>query len=352
SLQRHTTCAVIAPTTTESKVALNTRVSLLAVLGSLGSLALASACSSGEAAGPRLASCGSHGTQLTLAVGAYSSINPASDSGCVTFAANSGADSAEYLVLPWSAGGTFGSAPFALQAATPVASISLSRAFTPAAASNRGATPLAFDHFLRQLARSRRYPQADRLAPVASAVPQLSAAAGPPTLGSLRTFKVCANTSCSPPLTNVGAVARAVGAHIAIYIDTLAPSPGLSASDLDLLKNVFDSRLYPLDTTTFGHVSDIDSNTVVIVLMSNQVNKLVTAAQCTSSGYIAGFFFPGDLAPGFSTQYNNGEIFYSVVADPSGTLSCAHTVSQVNLVTPVTFTHEFQHMINFVEHVL
>ena len=332
-------------------MALNTRVSLLAVLGSLGSLALASACSSGEAAGPRLASCGAHGTQLTLAVGAYSSIDPASDSGCVTFAANSGADSAEYLVLPWSAGGTFGSAPFTLQAATPAASISMSR-LASASAGTRGATPLAFDHFLRELARTRRYPLADRSAPVASALPRPSAAAGPPTVGSLRTFKVCANMSCSPPLTNVGAVARAVGAHIAIYIDTLAPSPGIGASELDSLQKVFDTRLYALDTVTFGHVSDIDTNTVVIVLMTNQVNKLVTTAQCNSSGYIAGFFFPGDLAPGFSTTYNNGEIFYSIVADSTGTLSCAHKNSEINLVTPITFTHEFQHMINFVEHVL
>jgi len=331
-------------------VALNNRVSLLACLASLGGLALTVACSS-DSVGPGLPSCGAHGTQLTLAVGAYTSIDPASDSGCVTFAANTAADTAEYLVLPWSTGGTPGaSAPFMLQAAAPVASIALSRMFAPAAANYRGLTAVAFDHFLRELASTRRYLQANRSAPVAAAVLRPSPA-GPPTVGSARTFKVCANMTCST-LNNVGAVARAVGAHIAIYIDTLAPGPGLSAGDLDSLKNVFDSRLYPLDTTTFGHVSDIDSNSVVIVLMSNQVNKLVTKAQCTSSGYIAGFFFPGDLAPGFSTSYNNGEIFYSIVADSAGTLSCAHKNSQVNDVTPVTFTHEFQHMINFVEHVI
>jgi len=285
-------------------------------------------------------------------VGAYSSIDPASDSGCITFAANTGADSAEYLVLPWSTGGTpKTSVPFMLQSATPLPSIAMSQAFTPPVASNRGAKAIAFDHFLRELGSSRRYPLAGRSAPVAAAALPRSPS-GPPTVGNARTFKVCANVSCRPPLTNVGAVARAVGAHIAIYIDTLAPAPGLSTTDLDSLKNVFDSRLYPLDTTTFGHVSDIDSNSVVIVLMSNQVNKLVTAAQCTSSGYIAGFFFPGDLAPGFSTTFNDGEIFYSIVADSAGTLSCAHKNSQVNDVTPVTFTHEFQHMINFVEHVI
>lgn len=310
------------------------------------------ACAESSAGPSPLPSCGAHGTHLSLAVGAYTSLNPTNDSGCVTFAANTSPDTAEYLVLPWSGGGTPGSsAPFTLQSAAPAASISLSR-LAPALAGTRGATPLAFDHFLRELARSRRYPQADRSAPVGNAaVPRPSPAAGPGTVGSARSFKVCANSSCSTTV-NVGAVARAVGVHIAIYIDTLAPSPGLSASDLDSLKNVFDTRLYPLDTVTFGHVSDIDSNTVVIVLMSNQVNKLVTTAQCNSSGYIAGFFFPGDLAPGFSTNYNNGEVFYSIVADSTGTLSCAHKNSDVNRVTPVTFTHEFQHMINFVEHVL
>jgi hypothetical protein len=316
----------------------------------LGGLAL-NACSSSDAAGPPLPSCGAHGTQITLAVGAYTSIDPATDSGCVTFAANTLPDTAEYLVLPWSGGGTPGSsAPFVLQSATPVASISVSR-LASAPTDTRGATPLAFDHFLRELGRSRRYPPVDRSAPAASTgVPQPSPAAGPPVVGSKRTFKVCANSTCLTTV-NVGAVARAVGLHIGIYIDTLAPSPGLSAADLDSLKTVFDTRLYPLDTVTFGHVSDIDSNTVVIVLMTNQVNKLTPKSQC-SSGYIAGFFFPGDIDPAFSATYNHGEVFYSIVADSTGTLSCAHKPSDVRYVTPVTFTHEFQHMINFVEHVL
>ncbi len=335
-------------------MALNNRVSLPAVVGALGGLALAVACSS-DSAGPRLPSCGAHGTPLALAVGAYTSIDPASDGGCVTFAANTAADTAEYLVLPWSTGGTPGaSAPFMLQSTEPVPSIAMSSAFTPSGPRSRGATAAAFDHFLRDLATNRRYPPADRSAPaVGAGVPQPSPAAGPPVVGSKRAFKVCADSNCLTTV-NVRAVARAVGVHIAIYIDSLAPSPGLSATDLDSLKNVFDSRLYPLDTTTFGHVSDIDSNSVVIVLMTNQVNKLVTAAQCNTpgAGYIAGFFFPGDLAPGFSTTYNNGEIFYSIVADSAGTLSCAHKNSEVNFITPVTFTHEFQHMINFVEHVL
>jgi hypothetical protein len=175
-------------------------------------------------------------------------------------------------------------------------------------------------------------------------------AAAPPTVGDHRTFKVCSNLTCSG-FDSVGAVAKTVGAHIAIYVDTLAPSPGMSQVALDSLAAVFDARLYPVDTATFGGVSDIDNNSVVIVLMTGTVNKLVTANECNTEGYVAGFFFSGDIDPDFSAQFNNGEIFYSIVADSSATLSCAHPAGQLERTMPVTFVHEFQHMINFVQKV-
>src|SRR2546427_1440736 len=49
---------------------------------------------------------------------------------------------------------------------------------------------------------------------------------------------------------------------------------------------------------------------------------------------------------------NHGEVFYSIVADSAGTLSCSHSRTQVKRVLPGTFTHEFQHMISYVQHVL
>jgi hypothetical protein len=170
-------------------------------------------------------------------------------------------------------------------------------------------------------------------------------------LGSLRSFKVCATLTCSS-FANVGARVQAVGAHIAVYVDTLAPAAGLDSADLDTLKQVFDTRLFPLDSAAFGNVSDIDGDSVVTVLMTGVVNKLVTASRCQSNGFVAGFFFAADLDPLFAAQFNHGEVFYSIVADPNGTLSCAHSRAQVKGTTPITFTHEFQHMISFVQHVL
>lgn len=333
-------------------------------LGTMLSGLVLAACSNSTTGTGNLPSCGAHGSQLSLSVGQYQSVDPASDSGCVTFAANTNPDTAEYLVLPWSNGGNVSvstpSAPFTLQSATPAAAAMFAQIGwlqsgatfgRGGAQSARGPAAIQFDRFLRESARSPRFFAATGAPTVRTGVVAQAATAGPPSVGNRRLFKVCSSLTCSS-FDNVVAFAKSVGTHIAIYVDSLAPSPGLSQTDLDSLRGVFDTRLYPLDTVTFGHVSDIDSNTVVIVLMTNTVNKLVSASRCNSSGYIAGFFFPADLDPQTAAQYNNGEIFYSIVADSLGTLSCQHKPSEVNDVTPVTFTHEFQHMINFVEHVL
>src|SRR5439155_25873073 len=95
------------------------RITIPAVLACL----LASACTSDSSGPGNLPSCGAHGTQISLAVPAYTSIDPATDSGCVTFAANTSPDTVEFLVLPGSAGGNRGPLRrFTLVSATPLVS--------------------------------------------------------------------------------------------------------------------------------------------------------------------------------------------------------------------------------------
>src|SRR2546430_9932171 len=142
------------------------------------------------------------------------------------------------------------------------------------------------------------------------------------------------------------------GRHIAIYVDSAAPQPGLTQSDLDAMREVIETRLYVVDTLAFGRESDIDANHVVLVLMTNRVNRLVTAAECSTGGYVGGYFFGGDIDPYFRRFFNSAEIFYSIVPDPAATLSCAHSVSEIKNSLPVTFVHEFQHMISYNQHVL
>jgi hypothetical protein len=101
-------------------------------------------------------------------------------------------------------------------------------------------------------------------------------------MNSLRTFQVCAKTDCTR-FDRVGARVRAVKTKVAIYVDTLAPAGGLDSASLDSIADIFDRRLYGIDTAAFGQESDIDSNSVVLVLMTNTVNKLISASECNSA---------------------------------------------------------------------
>ncbi len=173
---------------------------------------------------------------------------------------------------------------------------------------------------------------------------------GPPVLGSRRTFRVCGDVFCSGT-ASVSATVRVVGAHSAIYVDDSAPAQGFQTADLQRLGAQFDTALFPVDTAAFGAPSDIDANGVVLILLTPKVNALTPASECSSS-YVTGYFLGADLAPATRRAYNNGEIFYGMVPDPDGSVSCRFTVARAASLIPRTFVHEFQHMISFNQHVL
>src|SRR5437879_1760309 len=183
-------------------------------------LVAASAACGGDhhSTGPTpLPPCGASGTPITLAPTNYVSIDPATDSGCFAFPANASAtDSAEYLVVAQAATGSPGqSATFQLQSASPGVTASLVE-FPAGASAPQASSPIAvqFDRFLRRAARMRSYTTGPTLAAsrVASQSPTVTQAT-PPTVGSLRTFKVCNNLSCSA-FDNVTAKVKTVGQHI------------------------------------------------------------------------------------------------------------------------------------------
>jgi len=306
------------------------------------------ACSGGT--DPGIKPCpGGGGMPVTLALFEYVSLDVGANEGCAVFPATGSA--AEYLVVPQLATGTPGQkTAFQLGGDTirPVA-------LAPPVGRTGIATPSAerFHTFLRlgDERRSWGFMPERGAAPRASPSPAVRAA--PPLPNSLRTFNVCAKIDCSR-FDRVGARVRVLKTKVAIYVDTLAPAGGVDSIALDSIAKVFDQRLYGVDTAAFGAESDIDANSVVLVLMTNVVNKLVTTSECQQNGFVAGFFFGADLDPAFQNdpRSNKGEIFYSVVADPTGTLSCQHTVQEIQAFLPITFAHEFQHMISFNQHVL
>jgi len=305
-------------------------------------------CTSGTE--PHIRPCTTLDDSVILAPAQYVSIDPAVDSGCAVFPATVVA--AEYLVVPQITTGVPGAkAGFRLGGDTILPPPPPS---APAAADVADVGDAERFHTFLRLGDERRWWGFDAVAgPPAGPPLERSSASGPPAMNDRRVFQVCATVDCSR-FNRVVARARTVKSKVAIYVDSLAPGGGLDSTALDSIANVFVNRLYPTDTAAFGRESDIDSNTVVMVLMTNTVNKLVSKTTCQNSGFVAGFFFGFDLDPRFRTdsRSNKGEVFYSIVPDPAGTLSCSHSAADVQSFVPVTFIHEFQHMISFNQHVL
>ncbi len=310
---------------------------------------LAGACSSSNPTQPPLAPCtGASGGQVALQPAEYTAIDPTQTAGCAVFPAASTTASFGYLLVPQVASGVpDDSASFLLHGAALAAAPPVFR--TAAGGAGTGLpVQLQFDLTLRRTERELAAQFGSRLRP--SAVAPARAAA--PPVGDTRTFKVCGTLQCDTHPT-VTATAKKVSAHVAIYVDSAALKSGdtLATADLDDLAAVFDTLLYPADTLAFGRETDVDNNGVLMVLMTGRVNSLV-ANPCTD-GFVAGYFFGGDLLPPSSYPSGNyAEIFYAIVPDPNGTLSCPHAATGVKHSVPSTFIHEFQHMISWGRHVV
>ncbi len=176
-----------------------------------------------------------------------------------------------------------------------------------------------------------------------------------PPVGSIRAFHVRSTFSASSPTWKlVNAKLRYAGTNVLVYIDTMAPAPpdGFTDTQVQQFASYFDQTLYPIDTAAFGPPSDVDQNGRVIMLMSPVVNADTPKQTCLTQGYVLGFFDPVDFDGPTDPNSNQGEIFYSIVPDSLGTVSCPHKVSDVAFAAPSTFLHELQHLIDFSQHVI
>jgi len=286
-------------------------------------------------------------TDVTLGAAQFALYSGSTVPGAFHFPA-AGAGGAQYLVVAQFATGT----PDVSSAFTLVGNVAALLAAAPPQPRLAAMGPAQRFHDNLRRAEAR-LAAASRAAGARAAVAGVQAAQAtitPPVVGTQRTFRVCGDLYCST-LVSVVATAQYVGTHAALYLDDVVPAGGFTAGDLQQLASQFETVLYPIDHNAFGAESDIDSNGVVIILLTPQVNKLVSSPDCNTS-FVTGFFFGADLDPSVRSQYNNGEIFYGFVPDPSGSVSCAYSVATVRQMVAVTFIHEFQHMISFNQHVL
>lgn len=269
---------------------------------------------------------------------------------------------AKYLVVPQFATGSpnagVADVPVAYQiGVTTTSSTSLAAGSlvpTTVASPFQGSAPLPLqqqlDDALRESARREVLSGSWHSAAIPAVGAREDVTAALPDVGSLRDFRVIFGALGSFSSSTVSARLDYVGANLLLYVDTLAPANGFTSAQLQAFGQYFDQTLYQIDVAAFGAPADVDGNGRVIMLLSPSVNRLTTAAACRTSGYVAGYFNGSDF--GTSASSNRGEIFYAVVPDPNGTLSCAHTVSNLLATVPATFLHELQHLISFSQHVV
>lgn len=283
---------------------------------------------------------------LNLAPGEYFQADASVLEGCAVFP-RAGLGGAEYLLAAQAATGTPGlSGDYELRG-------NLAAAPVPVAGEPAAGLPLKvrFHDQLRAMeARMARLPR-----PPVSEEQPLPADVAAIQVGSQRQFKVCKALPCTEEAQFTKATARAkfVGKRSVLYLDVSAPADGLSDAELEEIGRRFDEELYPLAALHFGAESDLDRNGLVFVLMTPLVNGLTPKATCEES-VIDAFFYPADVDPRFKgTVFSNqAEVFYTVAADPQGSVTCAISLNFVRRQVPATLIHELQHMISYNQHVL
>ena len=314
----------------------------------LGGLVFLAGCGSSTEPGPPTLDC-SKVSPTNLAVGDLAIID-AAQKACIRLPA-AGSGGAEYAYVALATDGTVSesgvTADYELQGSA-AAAAGVSSAARAAVESARAPDAAAAFHTRlrareRALSEKRGAVQLDRGA-LSTTVPT------PPSLGDQRSFEVCATTDCTGFVQST-ATAKVIvpGGRVAIFLDNTVPAGGYTQADLDKVGQLFDTQLYPIDTTAFGRESDLDNNGVVIVLLTPRVNAL--APNCNTTGsVILGYFYGLDLLPS-QPHSNAGEVFYGLVPDP-GNSACDISKDFATRFLPPVFIHEFQHMISFNQHVL
>lgn len=165
-----------------------------------------------------------------------------------------------------------------------------------------------------------------------------------PAEGDQARFQVLSSLSGGSKVT-ISATATYVGRNVVCYLDleVARRNPDdLTSDDVKKLCGDFDARM-PQERQLFGAESDVDGNGRLNVLMTAQVNKMGAAL----GGLITGFFYASDL-------YDPGmEIIHTLVPDSKGIYgqTIPKDFTMENLL-PSVLVHEFQHAINYNQHVL
>jgi len=176
----------------------------------------------------------------------------------------------------------------------------------------------------------------------------------PPNVGDTLTYRVPDLGAGKLPCRDfipISAVVKAVGSKGMIVQDVSAPAGGFTQTDFASIVQEFDQTILATDTSYFGGQTDRNSDGVIVILFTPEVNKLTPAG---AAGFTAGFFFRADMftkaefqAVGQSCPTTNEqELFYVLTPDPTGQFNNVRTTATVRQTSRGTIAHELQHMLN------
>ena len=164
---------------------------------------------------------------------------------------------------------------------------------------------------------------------------------------SSRTFKVLSSLSSASSYSTVTADLRYETADLYVYVDT-RNSDEVSDDALAQFVAPF-ADLIDDERGLFGAESDVNDDDHFTVLLTQEVNELGQSG----GGIITGFFYAADLYSASSYPVSNEmEIIYTMVPDPEGDhgVPISQEFALANIL-PSVLPHEFQHMINYNQHV-
>lgn len=166
------------------------------------------------------------------------------------------------------------------------------------------------------------------------------------------TFRVLDSLTDTTQYVEVTATAKCVNDKVAVFVDNevLTTNPAdFPQSDINTVCSLYQTHTTQLQSW-LGTYSDINSDGVVVALVTSQINKL-----SGGSGIVTGYFYSGDFfaRSGSIPASNAREIVYLRAPDSAGLYGTAVTNSFMmsNFLPPV-YAHELQHLISYYQHTI
>jgi hypothetical protein len=143
---------------------------------------------------------------------------------------------------------------------------------------------------------------------------------------------------------DVTTVVRKVGTSSVWLEDVANPGGGFSDAQFQILASDFDETILPEISGYFGEPTDIDGNGRVVIVISQEVNRISQAL---------GFVVTSDFFPAQCPASNGGEFYYARAPDPAGAVigpegeGRPYSVEDALADAPVLLSHETTHIIQF-----